>query len=69
MLDKTQPLWMPKGSGRLIMALMFTVVTCILAITGGISGEAFLAVEAAVTAFYFGTKSGSSMPEQAPDKS
>jgi hypothetical protein len=68
MLDKTQPLWLPKGSGRLIMALAFTAVTCYLALSGKIDGMAFLAVQSSVMAFYYGSKSGASLPEQASDR-
>ena len=65
MFDKTQPLWMPPGSVRSILALALTGVTCVMALQAQISGETFLTIQATVVAFYFGTKSGATLPEQA----
>lgn len=58
MFDLKQPLWMPKGSVRALIALSLTAVTCYLAVAGAISGESFLAVQGTVAAFYFGAKAG-----------
>lgn len=54
--NNKQPLWLPEGSVRSILALLLVGVTCFLAVTGSITGEAFLTIAAAVTAFYFGSK-------------
>ena len=40
-----------------IMTLLLTVVFCILAITGVISGTEFLTIFVTVVGFYFGTQS------------
>lgn len=40
-----------------IMTLLLTVVFCILAITGVISGSEFLTIFVTVVGFYFGTQS------------
>ena len=55
--NNKQPLWMPQGSVRSILALALTGVTCAMALGGTISGETFLTVQAVVVSFYFGTKS------------
>ena len=55
-MNKNQPLWMPSGSVRAILALMLVIVTCYLAVSSQITGEAFLTIASAVVAFYFGTK-------------
>lgn len=56
MFDPKQPLWLPRGSVRAILAIALTGVICGLAAVGTVSGDAFLAVQASVIAFYFGTK-------------
>ena len=58
MFDKTQPLWLPKGSGRLIMALAL-----VAAVIAQVGGDTVATLATAVIAFYFGFKSGASMPE------
>lgn len=40
-----------------IMTLLLTVVFCVLAITGVISGTEFLTIFVTVVGFYFGTQS------------
>ncbi len=51
MFNRNQPLWLPKGSGRLIMALML-----IGAVIAGTGGDTVSTLATAVVAFYFGTK-------------
>ena len=41
-----------------IMTLLLTLVFCILALCGVISGEQFLTIFTTVIAFYFGTQAG-----------
>ena len=41
-----------------IMTLLLTIVFCVLACTGVISGADFLTIFTVVVAFYFGTQSG-----------
>ena len=58
------PLWMPKGSGRLIIALgiVFAGLGYVF-LTREFPGELMILM-GMVTAFYFGTKAGSEAPEQ-----
>lgn len=39
-----------------IMTLLLTLIFCILAVTGVISGEQFLTIFTVVVSFYFGTQ-------------
>ena len=55
-MNPKAPLWLPYGSIRALIALAFVTVTCVLALTDRITGEAFLTLVSAVIAFYFGTK-------------
>jgi hypothetical protein len=55
-LDPRQPLWLPEGSVRAIVALVLVTVLSILTLQGQVTGEAFLTIVAAVVAFYFGQK-------------
>lgn len=41
---------------RSFMGVSLTIVVCILAFTGKVEADAFLAVFATVTGFYFGSK-------------
>lgn len=57
------PLWMPKGSGRLIIALgiVFAGLGYVF-LTREFPGE-LMTVMGMVVAFYFGAKAGSEKPE------
>lgn len=46
-----------------IMTLFLTVMFCILALTGKVSGDQFLTVYTVVVSFFFGTKSGQLIAE------
>jgi len=56
MFDPKQPLWLPAGSIRAILALLLVTVVCVMAMQARITGEAFLTIASAVVAFYFGAK-------------
>lgn len=43
---------------KTIITLLLTIVFCVLALTGVISGEDFLSVFSMIIVFYFGTQSG-----------
>ena len=43
---------------KTIVTLLLTIVFCVLALTGVISGEDFLSVFSMIIIFYFGTQSG-----------
>lgn len=62
MFDPTQPLWLPKGSVRAILAL--ALVTAVIA---GFGGDVIQTLATAVIAFYFGAKVGSESPETPSD--
>ena len=52
-----------------IMTLLLTIVFCVLALIGGISGREFLTIFTMIVGFYFGTQSqkkatGEVVPEQ-----
>lgn len=47
-----------------IMTLFLTVMFCILALTGKVSGDQFLTVYTVVVSFFFGTKSGRAEAEK-----
>jgi hypothetical protein len=53
MFNPRQPLWLPAGSVRAIMALGL-----VGAIIAGVGGDPVSTLAAAVVAFYFGQKSG-----------
>lgn len=55
-MNPNQPLWLPPGSVRAVLALMLVGVLSYLAVTGQIKAESFIGIVAAVVAFYFGTK-------------
>ena len=50
-----------------IMTLLLTLVFCILALIGVISGEQFLTIFVTVVGFYFGTQSQKRNAETKPD--
>lgn len=63
MFNKNQPLWLPKGSGRLIMALAL-----VAAVIAQLGGDTVATLATAAVAFYFGVKAGAELPQQSPDK-
>lgn len=62
-MDKTQPLALPQGSVRAIMALLFTGAGTLLFATGAAIRPEFLVILTAVITFYFGTRAGAPNPE------
>lgn len=64
MFNPKAPLWMPYGSIRGLLALALVGVTCVLALNGSITGEAFLTIVAVVIGFYFGAKSPTNPNDQ-----
>jgi len=67
MLSKDQPLWLPKGSVRSLLALAVTLTVCAMALVGTITAEAFLAIASAVVAFYFGNRGANKQESPTPD--
>jgi len=63
MFDPNQPLWLPKGSIRAILALGLVAAVII-----GTGGDVIQTLATAVISFYFGTKAGSELPEQSGDQ-
>lgn len=61
-MNSKAPLWLPYGSIRALLALALVGVTCVMALTDRITGEAFLTLVSAVVAFYFGTKAAQAQP-------
>lgn len=57
MVGYNQPLGLPKGSVRAILAIGTTVGGILLVAKGIIQFEQYIALTSAVFAFYFGTKS------------
>ncbi len=55
-MNSNEPLWLPRGSVRAILAILLVGVLCVLALNAQIDAAAFLGIVAAVVAFYFGTK-------------
>ncbi len=51
---------------KTIVTLLLTIVFCVLALTGVISGADFLTVFTVVIAFYFGTQQAKAQPEDPP---
>lgn len=62
MFDKTQPLWLPKGSIRAILAIALVAAVII-----GAGGDVIQTLATAVVAFYFGAKVGSEAPQTTPE--
>jgi len=60
--DKTQPLWLPKGSVRAILA-----IALVSAVIVGTGGDVIQTLATAVVAFYFGAKTGAESPKPAPN--
>lgn len=58
MFDKTQALWLPKGSVRAILAIALVVAVII-----GAGGDVIQTLATAVVAFYFGSKVGAEAPD------
>lgn len=52
MLDKNNPLWLPPGSVRAIIALIIVITTMVLFVVGTAPGE-LVAVAATIVGFYF----------------
>ena len=56
MEEETNPLWMPKGSVRAILALGIVGSAIYGLLIGQLTPEQFLMISGGVTAFYFVTK-------------
>ena len=55
-MNPKEPLWLPRGSVRAILALLLVGVLCWLALTGKLEAAAFGAIVAGVVAYYFASK-------------
>lgn len=53
MLTREDPLWMPQGSVRAIIALMIVATFCYLAVKGVIPIDAFMNAVLLLLGFYF----------------
>lgn len=62
MFDKTQPLWLPKGSVQAILALIVTGTFAFLAVTGKLDPKDVLNVVLLVLGFYFIVKAALASP-------
>ena len=62
MLNPDQPLGLPEGSVRALLALGLVGVACYLAIVGTVSADAFLTLAAMAAAFYFGKAAPATPP-------
>lgn len=56
--DVEKPLWMPKGSVRAIIALMFSGSVAYLGVAGKIQADRMVEIVMMILAFYFGAKAG-----------
>ena len=65
MLDKANPLWLPAGSVRSILAMGIVATTMALFINGT-APDGLVAIAGAIVGYYF-NKSGSDKPENAPE--
>lgn len=57
-MNRSQPLWMPRGSVRAILALALVGALIALVLTGQAVNEGFAAIAASVVAYYFAGKNG-----------
>ena len=53
---ENNPLWLPPGSVRAIIALALTALVFYLAVIGSLQADKVLAILGVVVGFYFGTK-------------
>ncbi|RLI77982.1 hypothetical protein DRP05_08685 [Archaeoglobales archaeon] len=53
-----KPLWMPRGSIRGLIALIFTVSVAYLGVNGSIEADRMVEIIMVILAFYFGSKAG-----------
>lgn len=61
-MNRSQALWMPRGSVRAILALALVGALIVLVLTGQAVNEGFATIVASVVAFYFAGKNGESTP-------
>lgn len=61
MFNKSQPLWLPRGSVRAILA-----IALVAAVIVGTGGDVIETLATAVVAFYFGAKVGAETPGPTP---
>jgi len=61
-MNPKEPLWLPRGSVRAILALVLVGVFSALAWTGQIEAAAFTGVVAGVIAYYFASKANQAPP-------
>jgi hypothetical protein len=55
-MNRSQPLWMPRGSVRAILALALVAALIALVLSGQAIPDAFAPIVASVVAFYFAGK-------------
>lgn len=56
MVDELNPLWLPKGSVRAILAISLIVTLMYLSITTGDIPDAVLGITSIIIGFYFGKR-------------
>lgn len=56
--NEDRPLWMPRGSVRAIIALIFSIAVAYLGVTGEIEAERMVEIIMVILAFYFSSKAG-----------
>jgi|Deesub1362A_J573_1020465.scaffolds.fasta_scaffold05473_8 hypothetical protein len=56
--DTSRPLWMPRGSVRAIIAIIFSCAVAYLGVSGSIEAERMVEIIMVILAFYFGSKAG-----------
>ena len=61
-MNPKEPLWLPRGSVRAILALMLVGVLSWLAITGKVEAAAFITIVGVVVTFYFVSKASQAPP-------
>lgn len=62
MLNPKQPLWLPQGSVRALLAIILIVSTVILAVQGQIEARVIAELAGIVAAFYFAAKASEKNP-------
>jgi hypothetical protein len=61
-MNPKEPLWLPRGSVRAILALLLVGMLCWLALTGKFEAEDFRVIVAVVVTFYFAGKANQAPP-------
>ena len=56
MINEEEPLWLPKGSIRALIALALVIAVCSITAATGTVPKELLAVVSVIIGFYFGVK-------------